>query len=149
MLGCTTDIGCRNGRWRSQYLLDPSTGSITGDVKVDVHYYEDGNVRLLTNKPMTASCSASAGGSEVVRQISILERKYQEDLNRAFTNLSEGVFKSLRRQLPVTRQKVEWDKVSGYRVCEDAGLLDGSHAANRNATVGSRHWRWSVSMMED
>ena len=52
-----------------------------------------------------------------------LEKKYQEDLNRAFNNLSEGVFKSLRRQLPVTRQKIEWEKISGYRVC-DALLFD-------------------------
>lgn len=53
---------------------------------------------------------------EIVRQIAMLEKRYQEDLNRAFTNLSEGVFKSLRRQLPVTRQKIEWEKISGYRV---------------------------------
>ena len=41
----------------------------------------------------------------------------QEDLNRAFVSLSEGSFKSLRRQLPVTRQRVEWEKIGGYRVC--------------------------------
>jgi hypothetical protein len=38
----------RNGRWRSLYIYSPSSSSLSGTMKVDVHYYEDGNVRLLT-----------------------------------------------------------------------------------------------------
>ena len=110
-----TDITLRNGRWRSLYLYSPSSGSLTGSVKVDVHYYEDGNVRLLTERPISSSLSSSASASEVVKQISGIERRYQEELNRGFQNLSENAFKSLRRQLPVTRQKVEWDKIAAYK----------------------------------
>lgn len=80
-----------------------------------MHYYEDGNVRLLTDKPVSGSVSSSASATEVVRQIASIERQYQEDLNRGFTSMNEGAFKGLRRQLPVTRQKVEWDKISGYK----------------------------------
>jgi capping protein alpha len=87
---------------------------LTGLISVDVHYYEDGNVRLLTNKPVSVSAGSSA--SELIKAIASAERKYQEELNRGFTGLSEGAFKGLRRQLPVTRQKVEWEKISGYRV---------------------------------
>lgn len=106
----------RNGRWRSHFLFNTASGALTGSIKVDVHYYEDGNVRLLTEKPVTGSTlSSSASGAEIVGQIAMIERKYQEDLNRGFTGMSEGAFKSLRRQLPVTRQKVEWDKISGYK----------------------------------
>ncbi|KAI9871932.1 MAG: F-actin-capping protein subunit alpha [Pleopsidium flavum] len=56
-----------------------------------------------------------------MRAIAGLERKYQEELNRAFGNLSEGAFKGLRRQLPVTRQKVEWEKIGSYRLGQDIG----------------------------
>jgi len=84
-----------------------------------VHYYEDGNVRLLTDRPVTGSVSSSAGGAEVVRHMATVERQCQEDLNRGLTGMNEGAFKSLRRQLPVTRQKVEWDKISGYKVSGD------------------------------
>ncbi|KAL9091368.1 MAG: hypothetical protein Q9159_001452 [Coniocarpon cinnabarinum] len=108
-----------NGRWRSEYLLDPSSG-LTGSIKVEVHYYEDGNVRLLTEKPISASVGGGSA-SEVIREIAKAEKRYQEDLNRTFGNLSEGVFKSLRRQLPVTRQKIEWEKISGYRLGQDIG----------------------------
>ncbi|KAJ9661609.1 F-actin-capping protein subunit alpha [Coniosporium apollinis] len=108
-----------NGRWRSHYTF--SSGQLTGNIRVDVHYYEDGNVRLLTEKPVSASLSSSASASEIVRQIASIERKYQEDLNKAFGSLSEGAFKGLRRQLPITRQKIEWEKISGYRLGQDIG----------------------------
>jgi capping protein alpha len=105
----------RNGRWRSHYLYTPSASTLTGLLRVDVHYYEDGNVRLQTSKPVSLTFTSSSA-AEISRQIATAERKYQEDLNRAFGSLSEGAFKSLRRQLPITRQKLEWEKISGYRV---------------------------------
>jgi capping protein alpha len=110
----------RNGRWRSLYIFDPSSSTLKGSVKVDVHYYEDGNVRLLTDKPVTATVS-SGTGTGIAKEIAALEKKYQEELNRGFTSLSEGAFKGLRRQLPVTRQKIEWDKVASYRLGQDIG----------------------------
>ena len=78
-------------------------------------------MRLLTNKEISLSVSSSAGASEIVRQVGNAEKKYQEDLNKAFGSLSEGAFKSLRRQLPITRQKIEWEKISGYRLGQDIG----------------------------
>jgi hypothetical protein len=113
-------VDIRNGRWRSLYIFDPSSGTLEGSIKVDVHYYEDGNVRLLTNKPVSLSVPSGTGAG-IVREIAATENKYQEELNRSFTNLSEGAFKGLRRQLPVTRQKIEWEKVASYRVGQDIG----------------------------
>lgn len=87
---------------------------------MDVHYYEDGNVRLLTAKPISLSISGGSAHS-IMREIAVTEKKYQEELNRGFGNLSEGAFKGLRRQLPITRQKIEWDKIAGYRLGQDIG----------------------------
>ncbi|CAJ2504875.1 Uu.00g122690.m01.CDS01 [Anthostomella pinea] len=109
-----------NGRWRSMYIFDPCSGSLEGSLKVDVHYYEDGNVRLLTKKAVSGSVSLGTGAG-ICKEIAVGEKKYQEELNRGFTSLSEGAFKGLRRQLPVTRQKIEWDKVASYRVGQDIG----------------------------
>ncbi|KAL8672411.1 MAG: hypothetical protein Q9168_003118 [Polycauliona sp. 1 TL-2023] len=108
-----------NGRYRSTYLFAPSSSTLSGTINVDVHYYEDGNVRLTTTKrisEMKIEASASSTAAEVLRKIAGVEKAYQEELNRGFGRLSEGEFKGLRRQLPVTRQKVEWEKIGGYRV---------------------------------
>ena len=110
----------RNGRWRSLYIYSPSSSSLTGSIKVDVHYYEDGNVRLLTTKPVSLSVP-SGSATSIVKEIATTEKKYQEEVNRGFNNLSEGAFKGLRRQLPVTRQKIEWDKIAGYKLGQDIG----------------------------
>lgn len=94
-----------------------------------MHYYEDGNVRLTTTKTLPESkVSGPAGGlthsgADVVRDIGKVERKWQEELNKGFALLSEESFKGLRRQLPVTRQKMEWEKVGGLRVGREIGGL--------------------------
>lgn len=107
-----------------------------------MHYYEDGNVRLTTRKtvspttispsPSSASSISTAGATaaEIVKAIANLEGKYQKELNHGFAKLSEGEFKALRRQLPVTRQKVEWEKVGGYRV-------SSSHSSSCNISCAS------------
>lgn len=89
-----------------------------------MHYYEDGNVRLITNKPVSTSVSSGTGAG-IAKEISSGERKYQDELNKGFVSLSEGAFKGLRRQLPVTRQKIEWDKVTSYRLGQDIGGARG------------------------
>ncbi len=110
-------------------IYSATDSSLRGNIKVDVHYYEDGNVRLLTTKPVAVDLSSGASASEIIKQIASLERNYQMELNRAFGQLSEGAFKGLRRQLPVTRQKIEWEKISGYRVSDD--LVNGRRCVDR------------------
>jgi capping protein alpha len=110
----------RNGRYRATYQFPVSSSSttVTGAIHVDVHYYEDGNVALSTKKPLSLSVS-SLSAESIISKIATAERDYQEELNRGFGRMAEGSFKSLRRQLPITRQKVEWEKVGGYRLGQD------------------------------
>jgi capping protein alpha len=109
----------RNGRFRAIYQVPVSSStSINGKIHVDVHYYEDGNVALNTTKPISLSVP-SISAESIISRIATAERDYQEELNRAFVAMAEGTFKGLRRQLPITRQKVEWEKVGGYRLGQD------------------------------
>ncbi|KAL4779785.1 F-actin-capping protein subunit alpha [Aspergillus varians] len=108
-----------NGRFRSIYQVAVGESTtVTGKIHVDVHYYEDGNVSLNTTKPVNVSVP-SATGESIISRIAATERTYQDELNKAFGQMAEGAFKSLRRQLPITRQKVEWEKVGGYRLGQD------------------------------
>jgi capping protein alpha len=110
----------RNGRYRAIYNIPVSSPTtISGTIHVDVHYYEDGNVSLSTTKQISISLPSTSPAETVIQRIATAERDYQEELNRAFSRMAEGAFKSLRRQLPITRQKIEWEKVGGYRLGQD------------------------------
>ena len=115
-----------NGRLRTTYLYDVPSSTLTGTLQCDVHYYEDGNVRLQSKKTLppttiAASSSSSSAAGEIMRTVARVEKGWQEEMNRGFSRLSEGEFKGLRRQLPVTRQKVEWEKVTSYRAGKEIG----------------------------
>ena len=83
-----------------------------------MHYYEDGNVALDTKKTIPDT-QVDGSGDAIVKKIAAVEKQYQEEVNRTFVSMNEQGFKSLRRQLPVTRQKVEWEKVRGYNLSEN------------------------------
>lgn len=108
-----------------------------------MHYYEDGNVRMSTSK--TVEVANASGADAVVREIAKAENKFQEELNRAFVQLAEGSFKGLRRQLPVTRQRVEWEKIGGYRVSLASRMGGGDRILTfRLARPG--HWWWTLKV---
>lgn len=97
-----------------------SSTTISGNIHVNVHYYEDGNVSLNNTKPVSISLPSSSLSAEpIIKHIATAEREHQTELNQAFTRLAEGAFKGLRRQLPITRQKIEWEKVGGYKLGQD------------------------------
>jgi len=43
------------------------------------------------------------------------EGKYQISLSDTYQEMGEKTFKGLRRALPLTRQKLDWDKVRNFR----------------------------------
>ncbi|KAJ1970800.1 F-actin-capping protein subunit alpha, partial [Dimargaris verticillata] len=93
-----------------------------GTAKVVVHYYEDGNVQLNSNKVFTFELDQAlqsdpeALASATLRKIKQGEKEFQLALNDSYHQLAESTFKGLRRNLPVTRNKVDWDKILGYKL---------------------------------
>ncbi|GMT24512.1 hypothetical protein PFISCL1PPCAC_15809, partial [Pristionchus fissidentatus] len=114
-----------NGRWRSEWTIPVGDGQsgaqeMKGTIKCQVHYYEDGNVQLFSDKPTTVKVNVSSDISktskEVLRVICEEEAAYQTAIQENYTTMSESTFKALRRQLPVTRAKMDWLKVQSYRI---------------------------------
>lgn len=71
---------------------------------------------VSTELPLPSTFSASSTASQqakaIIQTIKKYETDYQLGIEVTYEGLNERAFKNLRRQLPVTRQKVDWDKVS-------------------------------------
>jgi len=126
-----------SGRWRSHYEIDLAESKlIQGKILVNVHYYEQGNVQLETSHdisipipPALASASSpTAAANKIFALIEREETKLQTSLNEAYQEMSEKAFKGLRRALPLTRQKIDWDKVTGYKLGAELTASKGPFA---------------------
>ena len=116
--------------------MDVEKGEVVGRVLINVHYYENGNVRIGVNAmsfyslvircaqvqlsttynptflfPPNPTLHPEASASKILASIELQEGEYQVSLNDAYAEMGEKTFKGLRRALPLTRQKMDWDKV--------------------------------------
>ncbi|CAJ0931075.1 unnamed protein product, partial [Mesorhabditis belari] len=117
-----------NGRWRSHWFIPVGDGKsgfqeLKGHVKVQVHYYEDGNVQLFSDKEFSVKVQVTADfdktARDVLAAISKEEAAYQQAVLDNYVAMGDTTFKALRRQLPVTRSKMDWVKIPGYRIGQD------------------------------
>lgn len=100
-----------SGTWLSKFTVSKS-GAILGETRIDVHYFEEGNVRLSqfkSNEDRLKSIDASS----ILEYIEKEEGELILSMMDEFTQMNQNQFKRLRRLLPVTKAKVNWGKAIG------------------------------------
>ena len=122
-----------SGKWKAQWDLNISKGELKGKIDIIVHYFENGNVQLhATHEPIiTVNINEYPKDENSIKKLinSIKEsdKQYQVNLNDIYEHkLGNKVFKSLRRILPITREKVDWDKVVNYKLGSELGKLNNA-----------------------
>ncbi|PIL22881.1 hypothetical protein GSI_15577 [Ganoderma sinense ZZ0214-1] len=115
-----------SGRWRSEYTLDLAAQTLTGKILLSVHYYEQGNVQLSTTHAVSLALppaiAVSGGAGAAAKALALVEAeesRYQAGLADAYAEMGEKTFKGLRRALPMTRSKLDWDRVLGYKLGQE------------------------------
>ncbi|EPZ34011.1 F-actin capping protein, alpha subunit domain-containing protein [Rozella allomycis CSF55] len=105
----------KNAKWSSIWKIDEDKFLAIGTIKADAHYFEDGNVQMKCQKEFQIKLD-SMDAKTVVKKIKSLEEKFQLSISESYEEICETTFKSLRRALPVTRNKIDWEKILTYKI---------------------------------
>mmetsp|Transcript_31947 Transcript_31947/g.46679 ORF Transcript_31947/g.46679 Transcript_31947/m.46679 type:complete len:295 (+) Transcript_31947:7-891(+) len=120
------------GHWCSHWTIvladHGAAGSATleGSISAKVHYYEDGNVHMTAKRsysePLTWTDTATFAAA-MAKAISNTEQSYHAYLDDQYAGLPDRIpdcaFKSLRRKMPITQQRFQWDKVAAYSLARE------------------------------
>lgn len=103
------------GGWRSIFTINVSSKAaveLKGGTKINVHYFEDGNVQLHAAIEKTASVTVSDEDSTakaVVAAVQKMESDYQNHMEEMYVDMHRTTFKAMRRFLPITKQPMNWN----------------------------------------
>lgn len=95
------------GEWLSNWNIEKTSENnfkISGTVKINTYYYEEGNIQFNLDKEFNTVLSASQENEElaanVIEFIREGENAIQLSLDKLFDSLSDQYIKPLRRKLP-------------------------------------------------
>lgn len=101
---------CWSGEWISSWELH-GNGDLKGNIKTNTYYYESGNVQFNMKNDFNLKVSATenkARAAEVIKCIESTENAVHLDLDKIYEQFSDNYIKPLRKNIPVTKTKMNW-----------------------------------------
>jgi len=109
-LAVRVDINnCHAGSWRGDWKVDTAGNTMEGAISVHAYSHEDCNVQLQHRE--TFSPKEISDAASIRKMISKSEEGVQIKLDDLYATLGEKL-KALRRVLPVTRTRLDWNVLS-------------------------------------
>jgi capping protein alpha len=108
-----------SGRWQSVYKY--VDGTLSGSVDINIHYYEFGNINKTAHFD-TVPIKVDADAESIIAAIRDADVAYHKMCTEDAANMKEQ-FKSLLRQLPITKSKIDWLKI--HNESKVKGELEG------------------------
>ena len=104
---------CTAGSWYGQWTVRAG-GTMNGTVQIHAYCYESANIQLQSQQEFSTSSSSSLSRSpqEIVQQVSTWEGQILSQLQQDVYDTMGDKLKSLRRVLPITRTRMEWNVLS-------------------------------------
>lgn len=104
-----------SGGWRSVFSFnckEKGTTNAKAATKVQVHYFEDGNVQLhaAIERALKINVTDEAStASALVKLLQKMESDYQASLEEMYVDMHDTTFKAMRRFLPISKQPMTWN----------------------------------------
>ena len=101
-----------SGEWLSSWEYDIKTKKLKGNIKANTYYYEEGNIQFNLNTNFDENVSGNSNSdisNNICKIIEKSENNVQVELESVYDNFSNDYIKPLRRKLPVTGTKMNWN----------------------------------------
>jgi len=104
-----------SGKWNSNWTvkMGGASATVSGEIKLHVHYFEDGNLQLQSTKSILPTDIFFDSEGDAVDLLTKLirseETSLQTGLEDMYSNMNNETFRSMRRIMPITRTKMEWN----------------------------------------
>jgi len=98
------------GNWQCTYTFTKGGNAIKAQLKINVHYYEGGNVQLNSSKTREIECDCKGddgGVKNVIKEISDFENEFQNGISNYYAE-NQDSFKKVRRGLTIQGTKFDW-----------------------------------------
>lgn len=100
------------GEWITR--LTTTKEGTTGSIRINAHCFEEGNVQFVRELPIEEKEVVLTGnpkedGKSIMKLVEEKENSAKESIEEFFLGIKDEVIKNLRRALPITGQKIDWN----------------------------------------
>ncbi len=113
------------GSWTARYTIVEEEGGLvtmSGKISLHAHTFENGNLQLRSTIDLAPISNIKKDDTTtIIKQIQAWdETSVMDPLRNVYENMSSDILKQLRRVMPVTRTRFDWN-VAGHRGIRELG----------------------------